>query len=196
MNKIIIDSVSKSFGNQIVFSNFSCDIPKNKVTAIIGPSGSGKTTLLRMLGNLDKDYSGSIMANNNSISFVFQENRLLPWINAYDNIKFSIEDKPYYSDAHKDIDTLIDLIGLADHINKMPSELSGGMQRRIALARAFVFRSETFLLDEPFKGLDANMKRSVASKLLAFAKKREMTTIFVTHDKDISNLADNIINLS
>ena len=130
---------------------------KGKVTALTGPSGCGKTTLLRMIAGLDTDYTGNIRGVPDSISFLFQEDRLLPWYNVEQNIGFVLREVMGKTQAQEAVRSIIADVQLTGHEDKMPDALSGGMQRRVAMARAFCYPSSLLLMDEPFKGFDEQL---------------------------------------
>ncbi len=189
---IKVSNLTKAFGREVLFSKLNLDIPKGKINVIMGVSGKGKTTLLRILAGLDKEYTGSVTGIPNKAAWVFQEDRLLPWLNLYDNLALILQDSKRPLSA---ILATLRLVGLEADKYKMPDELSGGMQRRASLARALLFDAEYMFLDEPFGALDRATKLEISSKLFALAKERGLTLIIVTHDIDIVALADNIIDL-
>lgn len=191
MGDVIIKNINKSFDNEVIFKDYSCIFKDNKITALLGESGRGKTTLLRIIAGLDIDYAGTVELNNQTIAYVFQEDRLLDWMSVYDNIAFVLKDKVL--DYDEKVNQIIKAIGLEDDKDKFPSQLSGGMQRRVALGRAFVFESDILLLDEPFRGLNQEMKLTIARRFLSIAKEDKRTTIIVTHDSDIIEIAEKII---
>lgn len=195
MADVITENINKKFDEQIVFSDFSCVFKNGKITAVIGESGCGKSTLLRIIAGLDKNYTGEISGVGENISFVFQEDRLLDWLNVVENIEFSVLDTSYYNNVKSEINFLIDQVGLREHVHKKPNQLSGGMQRRVALLRAIIYKADLLLLDEPFKGLDLTMKMDIAKKIIAYVKEHKITAIIVTHDRDIIDLTDEIIKL-
>lgn len=193
MNNIKLVNISKSFGEHKVLNDFSADIPINKITCIIGASGCGKTTLLRILANLDKDYTGNVVNGFSDVSVEFQENRLIPWLTGYENMLFSVKHMDYFNELESDINYLIKSVKLKKHIHKLPAELSGGMQRRVSLIRAFINRAPLLLLDEPFTGLDKKTKMSIATNLLTYAIDNNRTVVMISHDENIINLAHNKI---
>ncbi len=160
-------NLTKSFGSELLFSDLNITIPKGQITVIVGISGKGKTTLLRLLAGLDKDYQGRIENVPERVSWVFQEDRLLPWLNLYDNLALVVASKQGALDT---ILATLRLVGLEDDKFKMPSELSGGMQRRAALARALLFQADYMFLDEPFSALDNKTKQELSNRLFALAK--------------------------
>ncbi|MEG2396410.1 MAG: ATP-binding cassette domain-containing protein [Oscillospiraceae bacterium] len=180
--EIKIENLNKSYKEKIVIKDFSLTLKIDKTIAVMGESGCGKTTLLRLIAGIEKPDSGKITKPPTKISFMFQEDRLLPWLNAFENVKLvGSEDtaKKYLS-----------LLGLENDFNTKPNELSGGMQRRVALARALSFNSDLIILDEPFKGIDESLK----DKLIDVIKSEKRDIILVTHNKsDAKKLTDNIL---
>ena len=201
MKEINIEIKNKSFPLKIkntkrqnlIFKNIVLKIKKGEFISIFGPSGCGKTTLLNMISGLDKNFEGSIDAEKN-VSYMFQSPRLFPWLTAIDNIKFPIRKN---SNSDKIANGLIKKVGLEKFKNQYPDKLSGGMQRRIALARAFASNPSVLLLDEPFISLDRKIANSLRKLLINLWKKNKPTVIFVSHDLDEAiELADRIFFLS
>ncbi|WP_295681973.1 ABC transporter ATP-binding protein [uncultured Nevskia sp.] len=162
--------------------------------AIVGPSGAGKTTMLKIIAGLDKDYEGGLdgAGDDARLGFVFQEPRLLPWLNVADNLRLV---SPALSDA--EIDAGLAKVGLADTAAEFPLRLSGGMQRRVALLRAFLVRPELLLLDEPFISLDAPTAESLYQVLAELRSDVLPTTLLVTHDlREALALADRVLFVS
>ena len=201
MKEINIEIKNKSFPLKIkntkrqnlIFKNIVLKIKKGEFISIFGPSGCGKTTLLNMISGLDKNFEGSIDAEKN-VSYMFQSPRLFPWLTAIDNIKFPIRKN---SNSDKIANGLIKKVGLEKFKNQYPDKLSGGMQRRIALARAFASNPSVLLLDEPFISLDKKIANLLRKLLINLWKKNKPTVIFVSHDLDEAiELADRIFFLS
>jgi len=179
-----IENLSFSYGKKTVFSNVSLKTD-DRIICLMGKSGCGKTTLLNLIAGLLKADSGTINEIPQPCSLMFQEDRLLPWLNAKQNVALVLED----GDEEKASELLRDL-GLEPDMEI--SKLSGGMKRRVALARALAFRSETLLLDEPFKGLDENLMKSCAELI----KKQGKLTIVATHSqKEAEELGAKIIRI-
>ena len=168
-------NLTKCFGDKKVLDNLSCTIPETQWTLITGPSGCGKTTFFRILLGLEKKDSGEIKNMPAKCSAVFQENRLCEELSAVDNIKLVC------ADVDK-IEAALEELGLSESKEQRVSELSGGMKRRVAIARAVLAEADIFLLDEPFYGLDKERKESVMDFLIEHLK--EKTTVLVTHDKE------------
>lgn len=172
---IKLENVSKKYKDKNVFDNFCLEIEDNAVTAILGESGVGKTTLLNILSGAT-EYTGKISGNYDGISFVFQEDRLIPFKTINENLEFVLG-KGNYSAALKEI-------GLEGCGNKYPSELSGGMAKRVSVLRAFLFKSDMILMDEPFSGLDLGTKYKVMNMFLKMWEKDKRTSVLVTHNVD------------
>ena len=164
---------------------------------LVGPSGCGKTTLLNMIAGLDQHYEGQINMGQAdktpSIGYVFQNPRLLPWYTVRQNIELVFAEKP----PAALIDNLLDNMQLLDAQHQYPERLSLGMQRRVAIIRAFAINPDILLMDEPFVSLDAPTGRQVRSLLYSLWQKRPHTVLFVTHDlREAIALADRLIFLS
>ena len=207
MNIININIKKKSFPlkiqnktkENIIFKNFNIDINHGQFISIFGPSGCGKTTLLNIISGLDKNFDGFINIKKDDffkkkISYMFQSPRLFPWLTAIENIKFPIKKK---KNCEKIANDLLKKVGLEKFKNEYPNRLSGGMQRRISLARAFISDPNILLLDEPFVSIDKKISNSLRELLIKLWKKNKPTIIFVTHDLDEAiELADRIFFLS
>ena len=180
---IALNNINISYGNLKVLENFSISLEKGKVHCIFGASGSGKTTLLNALTGINKIESGEKESlENKKFSYVFQEDRLLPWATALENVLFVLRDRYCDEEAKQIAEKYLNIVGLGKFINAYPSELSGGMQRRVSFARALSYRGEVFILDEPFKGLDFKLKTELINYLLESDIKENSYIVFVTHD--------------
>lgn len=168
-------------------------LPAGQAGAVVGPSGCGKTTLLRLIAGLDKDYAGTIaLPEHGRLGMVFQEPRLLPWRSVVDNIRIAA---PHARDA--DIAALLDELGLAEHAAHFPSELSLGLARRVALARALAVKPDLLLLDEPLVSLDAALAKELRQMIARLIDERRITTLIVTHDlREAIALGDRLFLLS
>ena len=161
-----------------LFQDFSLTLDSGAFTCLVGPSGCGKSTLLNMIAELDQDFEGSVgISPDSAIGYIFQEPRLMPWLSVYDNIAL-VCGQPDRSE----ILYLLDEVGLQGTENSFPSQLSGGMQRRVALVRAFVIKPDILLLDEPFVSLDVPTANRLRGLLLALWEKYMPTILFVTHN--------------
>ena len=207
-------NLSKTYGNKEskvnALNNVNINIEKGEFVAIIGPSGSGKSTLLHLLGGLEKISSGSIKVNGKDISklkdmelaeyrrkevgFVFQQYNLIPVLNVEENIELPLMlgnddiDEIY-------INELIDVLGLKDRKNHLPSQLSGGQQQRVAIGSALSTKPSIILADEPTGNLDSKTTDEVMELLKKSIRKFKQTLIVITHDINIAKKADRIINI-
>ena len=183
---IRLDHVYKGFNGNAVLEDISLALPEKGFCAITGRSGRGKTTLLYLIAGLYKPDRGSIQRNGETISMVFQEDRLLPWETAAQNAAIA--------STREIAAKLLTELGLGAELDKYPRELSGGMKRRVALVRALLAEGGAVLLDEPFKGLDESTKRQAVE----FSREmlRGRTAVLVTHDRtEAVALADEVIEL-
>lgn len=180
-------------GRLAVLGELSIELRAGEVAAVVGPSGCGKTTLLRIIAGLDRDFEGSVeMPIHGRLGVVFQEPRLLPWRTVDENVRLAA---PQASDAT--LTALYATLGLAEHLRHYPGELSLGLARRVALARAFAVDPDLLALDEPFVSLDAVLTARLRAELIELVSRRPVTTLLVTHDLDEAVvLADRVILLS
>lgn len=187
-------NISKKWGDRSIFKDFSLEIAPNKTTVIIGKSGVGKTTLLRIIAGLI-EYEGQI-SDFGEVSYVFQEPRLIPFLTVKENLEYALSsaiDKPKLDKA---INDYLESTGMISLKNKLASTLSGGEKQRVSLIRAFVYPSETILLDEPFSSLDIGLKMKIIDLYADLSNKCGKTAVLVTHDIDEAiYLADEIIFL-
>jgi NitT/TauT family transport system ATP-binding protein len=182
---ISIESLTKKFGNQTLFDGIDLSIKEGGITALIGGSGCGKTTLLRMICGLDKDYTGQIFGVPDQISFLFQEDRLLPWYNVKKNIEFVLRDVMEKERIANVVSQIIKDVQLDGHEEKLPSALSGGMQRRVAMARAFCYPTDLLLMDEPFKGFDLKLNLELITLFHKLYADSGKTVILVAHEMEL-----------
>lgn len=176
-----------SYENKEILKDFTLDIPTEGITALSGPSGCGKTTLLRLIAGLESLQNGYIFGiNPKNTGYLFQENRLLPWRTVGQHITDVLPR------GEKDPRKYLEMVELAEEENAYPDALSGGMGRRLALARCIALKSQLILLDEPFTGVDPERAARILERL------RSMGTpmILATHQHQIMEMADNIIVLS
>lgn len=167
-----------NFGTKQVFDNFCLDIEDNSVTAILGASGVGKTTLLNAISGLI-DYQGKIEGVGR-VAYVFQEARLVPTLTVKQNLLYALGKKD--EQTLSKIDAILDLVGLKGEENSFPSELSGGMESRVSLARAFLSEASLLLMDEPMRSLDAVTRAKLIEDINSILKVYPRTVLMVTHD--------------
>jgi len=211
MSVIEIENVSKIYKvgdvEQKALDNINLNIDEGKFVVVLGPSGAGKSTLLNLLGGLDSPTSGTIRVAGKDIStlssnelaeyradrvgFVFQFYNLIPTLTVYENVALVKEIAP---DALNPNDILKE-VGLEDHLRKFPSELSGGEQQRVSIARAIAKNPNIILCDEPTGALDSVTGVMVLKLLLKMAKNYNKTIIIVTHNQNIAKMADVIIKV-
>ena len=176
---LLIKNLKKTFGDKIVFSDFSYEFPDKGLYLIKGDSGAGKTTLLRIISGLDTAYSGDVLGGGiPQVSYAFQEYRLFPTLTATENVLISSKTENE-SDVEKAKSFLSRLGFSSQDMNLYPSELSGGMKQRVSLARAFFSESKILLLDEPTKELDPTLCSVVLNMIAEEAIKR--LVIMVSH---------------
>lgn len=173
--------------------SFALRLRSGEFGALIGPSGCGKTTILRIAAGLDADFTGERRAPGERLGIVFQEPRLLPWRTVAENIRLALP----ASEATPDLEPLLATLGLGEHLARYPAELSLGLARRAAIARAFAIRPDLLLLDEPFVSLDAAVAARLREELAALTQRAGVTTLLVTHDlEEAIQLADRLFFLS
>ena len=193
MKGLNIHVIEKRFDDVVVLADVDITIADGEFVAIVGPSGVGKTTLLSMVAGLDADYSGSIRYDGaplaapgqspSGLGMVFQEPRLMPWLTVGENVRLAeaeclARDRSYVSRA----DRLLDEVGLRASKDAWPNHLSGGMQRRTALARAFVVEPWLLLMDEPFVSLDLQAANQLRELLRRLCARVRPLVLFVTHN--------------
>lgn len=172
--KIQINNLCKAYGDKVIFENYNKTIDFDGILIIQGKSGLGKTTLMRMLAGLEKADKGEITKSAEKVSFMFQEDRLIPFVTVLKNLTAVCDEEKALK--------YLSLMGLDDEKDNSPLALSGGMRRRVALARALCFESELVILDEPFKGLDETLKNEICEIIKAESKKRAF--IIISHDSE------------
>jgi putative spermidine/putrescine transport system ATP-binding protein len=189
--------LSKSFGEVRALNDFSLEMKKGELVALLGPSGCGKTTALRALAGLQPLDSGKIIVNDKDITdlptnkrnmgMVFQSYSLFPHMSALENVEYGLKmrfRKVSSAERQKKSKELLDLVDLASHMNHFPHQLSGGQQQRIALARALAISPNVLLLDEPLSALDAKVRSQLRDEIRRIQLEVGTTTLFVTHDQE------------
>lgn len=200
---IKINNLEMKYGSDVIFKNFNHEFKDGTITAIMGPSGKGKTTLIRCIAGLNKPTNGEILYNDKVIKkphkdifMMHQHYANYPWKTCLENVLFpiAINRKITIQDKTKAL-ALLDLVGLTNAANKFPSELSGGMNQRLAFARLLMAEPKVILMDEPMSALDKETRQDMQNILLDLNKKTNNTIIMITHDLNEANkLASEIIN--
>lgn len=192
---IRISHVRQEFalGNGIleVLRDIDLAIEEGEFVTVVGASGCGKSTLLRLIAGIDHPVGGEISINGEVVvqptlktGVLFQESRLLPWFSVEKNIAYGLSSEYTKQQKKERVRELIELVGLKGFEKALPEQLSGGMQKRVAIARTLSNRPKVLLLDEPFGALDAFTKMNLQEELLKIWEKEKMTTLMVTHDID------------
>ena len=210
-DKIRLDRVGKSFsvrGNNFqALSPVSLEIKPKEFVALVGPSGCGKSTILNMVAGLMEPSQGAVFYDgtpvsgpNRKVGYMTQKDTLLPWRTVAANIRIALELKcraGSKKDAADKVAQTIELVGLKGFEAHYPGELSGGMRKRVAIARTLVYEPETLLMDEPFGALDAQLKLVMLDELQRLTRMHNMTVLFVTHDLgEAITLADRVVVFS
>ncbi|MCK4990147.1 MAG: ABC transporter ATP-binding protein [Bacteroidales bacterium] len=204
--------ITKSYGNLQVLKGISLEVAAGEVVSVVGASGAGKTTLLQILGTLSKQDAGNITMNgirtdqltgsklarfrNIHIGFVFQFHQLLPEFNAHENVCIPgfIANRPR-REVEEKARELLNFLGLEDRLDHKPSELSGGEQQRVAVARALINDPEVILADEPSGNLDTKNKQELHKLFMTLRDRFQKTLVIVTHDHSLAEMADRTITM-
>lgn len=202
-----VDNLKHDYGAQSVIDGLSLEVNRGEFVSIVGPSGSGKTTLLRSLSGLLKPTGGSVHLAGELVqsvpaemALVFQDysRSLFPWLTVQRNVAFPLSNSGLSrAQISERVKESLESVGLADAADKHPWQLSGGMQQRIAIARALAYRPSILLMDEPFASVDAQTRADLEDLVLDVWEQYQMTILFVTHDIDESvYLSDRVVVLS
>ena len=177
-----------------VLEGINLQLPENTITVILGRSGCGKTTLLRLVGGLEEPDAGEVIFHTeHKTAFVFQESRLMPWLNAWENVRFGLKKK---EDNTAFVQNIIHMVGLKGFEKAYPAQLSGGMQQRVAIARAFAYEPSFIMMDEPFAALDYFTRTQMQKELKRLQEEQGASILFVTHSIDEALLlGDKIVML-
>jgi iron(III) transport system ATP-binding protein len=199
MTSLSISHLSVKLGEREIISDLSFDLRRGEIASLLGPSGCGKTTLLRAIAGLIQPTGGTIRfgsqlvgvssvvlpPNKRGTGYVPQQGALFPHLNVAKNISFGLDRELYTKKQISEItEEMINLIGLPGFENRLPSQLSGGQQTRVALARALAIKPKLILLDEPFSALDAVLREELRSEVVGLLRKLGSTAILVTHDRE------------
>lgn len=201
-----LQNIAKSYDGKTILDNINLDIGKGEIVSILGPSGCGKTTLLNIVLGLTQVNSGKILFNNEDLThvpmrkrgfnIVFQDYALFPNLNVRQNIEYGLKNNPKLS-TPQEVNELIDLLNIQEHLHKKINQLSGGQKQRVALARTLVTKPKILLLDEPLSALDGMIKEVIKERIREIATRYELTTLIVTHDpEEAMTLSDKILLLS
>ncbi|MCB0731092.1 MAG: ABC transporter ATP-binding protein [Ignavibacteriae bacterium] len=202
---IKIENLSKAFGNKVILDNISLNVYQGENLVVFGQSGTGKSVLLKCIIGLLKPDSGNILIKGKSVvnisnkdlneirkntGFLFQGAALYDSMTVRENLEFPLKRHSKISDdeAYEKVVNTLDLVSLKDAVDKMPSELSGGMKKRIGLARSIITDPEIMFYDEPTTGLDPISSKEISELILDLQKKLKMTSIIVTHDLNCAHI--------
>ncbi|MDX2443820.1 MAG: ABC transporter ATP-binding protein [Bacteroidales bacterium] len=209
---IISENIKKSFGNLHVLKGIDVKIEEGEIVCIIGSSGAGKTTFLQILGTLDRPDSGEVLYNNvnafslkekqlskfrnKNIGFVFQFHHLLPEFTALENVCIpAFIARTSRSVAEKKATELLQYFNLGERLDHKPSELSGGEQQRVAVARALINDPKVILADEPSGNLDSKNKKELHQLLQSLRDEFNQTIVIVSHDKQVEKISDRVLTM-
>ena len=209
---IRVEDIHKSFGSLKVLKGVDLEIQKGEIVSIIGKSGAGKTTLLQIIGTLDRPDSGSVVIDgvdvfalkekeladfrNRHIGFIFQFHQLLPEFNALENVMMpAMIARMSEKEAGQRAVQLLTELGMAERLTHKPNELSGGEKQRVAAARAMMMSPDVILADEPSGSLDESNKKELHKLLLQMREQYGHTIIIVTHDKELAEISDRVIEM-
>lgn len=194
MKGIVLQSVSKSYGSDLIINDLSLKIPGGKFFALLGPSGSGKTTILRMIAGLETPDAGTIFlgdqdithvpVNKRSVNTVFQSYALFPHLNVFENIAYSLRIKHLSEEMiQQKVEKLVRMFHLESLMYKRITQLSGGQQQRVAIARAVINEPDVLLFDEPLAALDLRLREKVLLELIELQYHLGTTFVYITHDQ-------------
>ncbi len=204
---IVAKNIKKAFGTLQVLKGVNLTIEQGEVVAIVGKSGAGKSTLLHILGTLDQPDVGEVWINNESvftynpkkmaafrnrsIGFIFQFHHLLPEFNALENVMIpAFISNANTQEINREATRLLNYLGLGDRLTHRPSQLSGGEQQRVAVARALINKPTIILADEPSGNLDSASSEELHKLIFQLRKDFNQTFVIVTHNQDLANMSD------
>jgi sn-glycerol 3-phosphate transport system ATP-binding protein len=200
-----VEGLTRRYGDQTVVDDLSFTVNKGEFVALLGPSGCGKSTSLKMIAGLEIPDAGRIELEGRDITqlspgerklaMVFQSYALFPHLKVVDNILFGLQARKVSKDEQRRrLDSVVELVGLQDHLQKKPGQLSGGQCQRVALARAVVAEAELCLMDEPLSNLDAKLRNEMRTEIRSLQQRLGMSVIYVTHDQvEAMSMADRIV---
>lgn len=193
-------NIKKNYGEREILAGVSFEGEEGRVTVILGESGCGKSTLLGILSNNIKDFSGEIVFDrdiSSGISYIFQEDTLIPWKTVYENIEYVLKDKISALEMRTYIEKYLKMVNLLEYKDEYPEHLSGGMKRRVGIARAFAYPSDYLFMDEPFEFLDIKTKGEIIEYFKLLQEENKKTVLFITHDIESAlKIGDKIVVFS
>ena len=209
---IEVKNIRKSFGTLEVLKGVDLTVEKGEIVRIIGKSGAGKTTLLQIIGTLDNPDSGSVLIDgvdvfalkekeladfrNRHIGFIFQFHQLLPEFTTLENVMMpAMIARMSEKEAEKRATQLLQELGMAERLTHKPNQLSGGEKQRVAAARAMMMSPDVILADEPSGSLDESNKKELHKLLMQMREQYGQTIIIVTHDKELAEISDRVIEI-
>lgn len=203
MGKLEFKNITFAYDKNVIYNDLSLTVDNHEFLCIVGPSGAGKTTLLRLLAGFEHQSQGEILYDNKELinkdtAFVFQNYALFKSMKVKDNIAFGLKNQKLLKDKINElVNSVSESLNIKQLLNRYPSELSGGEQQRVGLARALVRNPKIYLFDEPLSNLDASLKQSMRKEIKNIYKKNNATFIYVTHDQtEASYLATKILIVS
>ena len=203
---LTLENLTRRYGDAEALAGIDLHVAPGEIVCLLGPSGCGKTTLLRIIAGIERPTSGRVLINNREVAgpaqfvkpekrgvgLMFQDFALFPHLNILDNVAFGLRDLPRH-DAEAAARAILERVGLAAQAQRYPSVLSGGQQQRVALARAIVPRPAVMLMDEPFSGLDVQLRDAMQEETLALLRETRATSLIVTHNpEEAMRLGDRI----
>ncbi len=193
-----IENISKKYNDLHVLDGVSVNFVEGGTTCILGPSGCGKTTLLNILSGIESADSGEVHDFAGAeLSFVFQDDRLIPWRTVQENLQFVLSGKPAIKNKNELVESYLRKVDLLEYKDYYPKELSGGMKKRIGILRAFIYPSSILLMDEPFSSIDISNKKLLMDFFRELMAMENRSCVLVTHDLDEAiRLGDSIVVLS
>lgn len=209
MTTLEINDLSVVLGNKLVLDKLNLKIEGGKFAAILGPSGCGKTTLLRTIAGLITPHDGAIRfgsqlvsvsslvlpPHKRNIGYVPQDGGLFPHLTVYENVGFALKGQMNQIQVGQVINEMLELVGMKGFEKRLPQELSGGQQTRIALARALAMKPSIVLMDEPFSALDQALRNEISTEVVSLLKSTKTTTLMVTHDREDALVSADVIAL-
>ncbi len=205
MSRVLLSKVVKKFGDFTALKSLDLEVKEGEFLTLLGPSGCGKTTTLRLIAGFQTPTSGTILLGDEDVTrvapqhreigMVFQDYALFPHLSIGDNIGFGLQERGYPKEqVRQRVGELLDLIQLPEVYDRYPSEVSGGQQQRIAVARAVAYPPRVLLMDEPLGALDLKLRETMQTELRRIQQELGITTVYVTHDQtEAMNMSDTIV---